>query len=149
MFSLDVGHYFVFFPNLWTDTAIFLALLASSHTEAISPVAISPSNKSIYHLWDYRIAPGWELLKKWICFVHKWVIYCFIAWWYSNRRYCFCVRARLLNYFFTFNILLVHPSILLEACIRQRVVQVLCSGERRGRASWSKSCMSLVLLTSF
>ncbi len=27
-------------------------VLAGSHTEAISPVAISPSNKAIYHLWD-------------------------------------------------------------------------------------------------
>ncbi len=35
---------------------------------------------------------------------------------------------------------------LLEACIRQRAVQSLHSGEKRERASWMKRGMSLILL---
>ncbi len=38
-------------------------------------------------------------------------------------------------------------SPLLEARIRQRVVQSLHSGEKRERASWTKSGISLILLT--
>ncbi len=30
-------------------------LLAGSHTEAISPIAISPSNKAIHHLWNIEL----------------------------------------------------------------------------------------------
>ncbi len=36
----------------------------------------------------------------------------------------------------------------MEACIRQRVVQSLRSGEKRERVSWTKRGMSLILLTS-
>ncbi len=35
--------------------SFFVISLAGSHTEAISPVPISPSNKAIYHLWTKQI----------------------------------------------------------------------------------------------
>ncbi len=46
--------------------------LVGSHTEAISLVAISPSNKAIYHLWDIALLQYEKSWYKWICFVNKW-----------------------------------------------------------------------------
>ncbi len=43
--SMKFYRYFASLCHCFDDT------LAASHTEAISPVAISPSNKAIYHLW--------------------------------------------------------------------------------------------------
>ncbi len=45
------------------------------------------------------------------------------------------------------NVLSIGWDIKLEACIRQRAVQSLRSGEKRERASWIKRGMSLIRLT--
>ncbi len=41
---------------------------------------------------EHHIAPVWEILYKWIYFVHKWYIALLLG---DIKQYCFAVRARL------------------------------------------------------
>ncbi len=70
-----------------TSNRVILFICAGSHTKAILPVAI-------YHLWTKQIHLYRLILEQ--CDI-PYVIYCFTAWWYSNRRYCFSVRARYIH----------------------------------------------------
>ncbi len=69
-----------------------LVVLVDSNTEAILPVAISPSN-AIYHLRKKQI--HLNRISHNGAMQYPISDYCFIASWYSNRRYCFSVRTHL------------------------------------------------------
>ncbi len=76
------------------DDASIAHILVGSHTETISSVAISPSSKAIYHLWDIALFQyERSCINESVLFISD--IFCFFAWWYSNRWYCFSVRAHL------------------------------------------------------
>ncbi len=46
---------FQFWDLIFVPVVLHIKYLGSSYTEAIPPVAISPKNKAIYHLWTKQI----------------------------------------------------------------------------------------------